>query len=152
MGYQAPPCSRLTAVLDFRKVAPDERQSRSACLAPPDIHIHGQGDRVEKLRNGERAHPAHVAVAQSLTRNSGSLDAGTAVLTECHVRPGDRQRDFRLARLRSRAARTSAAKAASSSVSSARRSIARRVLPSRLELNRPAGSSRWAPLAKVTLT
>src|SRR6185437_372111 len=50
------------------------------------------------------------------------------------------------------AARISALNAFSSIFSPSRRSIARRVFPSRLELNRPAGSSSDAPLAKVSFT
>src|SRR6478672_8644009 len=53
---------------------------------------------------------------------------------------------------RSTAARTSAMNAFSSIVSPSWKSMARRVLPSRLELNSPFGSSKEAPLAKVTLT
>ncbi len=50
------------------------------------------------------------------------------------------------------AARMSAFKAASSTLPPSRKSIARRVLPSRLELKRPEGSSSEAPLAKVIFT
>src|SRR5690606_12022251 len=50
------------------------------------------------------------------------------------------------------AARTSAIKASSSTFSPLRISMARRVEPSRLDLNRPDGSSNDAPLAKVSLT
>jgi hypothetical protein len=61
-----------------------------------------------------------------------------------------RQRDEDSLRLT--AARMSAVKAFSSISSSSWTSIARRVLPSRLELNRPEGSSSEAPLKKVSLT
>src|SRR3954447_18683577 len=50
------------------------------------------------------------------------------------------------------AARISAFNAFSLIFSPSRISIARRTLPSRLELNRPAGSSSAAPLAKVIFT
>jgi acetyl-CoA C-acetyltransferase len=50
------------------------------------------------------------------------------------------------------AARISALNAASSIASPWRKSMARRVAPSRLELNRPDGSSSDAPLAKVVFT
>jgi hypothetical protein len=50
------------------------------------------------------------------------------------------------------AARMSVFRASSSSLSPSRKSIARRVLPSRLELKRPEGSSNEAPLAKVIFT
>ena len=53
---------------------------------------------------------------------------------------------------RSAAERTRALKASSSMPSPSWRSMARLVLPSRLELKRPAGSSREAPLAKVSFT
>src|ERR1700741_261921 len=43
-------------------------------------------------------------------------------------------------------------RASSSSVSPSRKSMARRVLPSRLELKRPEGSFKEAPLAKVIFT
>src|SRR6201997_5444838 len=46
----------------------------------------------------------------------------------------------------------SAFNAVSSILSPTRKSMARRVLPSRLELNRPEGSSSAAPLAKVIFT
>ena len=58
-----------------------------------------------------------------------------------------RERVFRAA-----AARMSAFKASSSTLSRSRKSIARRVLPSRLELKRPEGSAREAPLANVSFT
>src|SRR5205807_2193956 len=50
------------------------------------------------------------------------------------------------------AARMSAFNAFSSILSPSWTSMARRVLPSRLELNRPEGSSNEAPLAKVIFT
>ena len=50
------------------------------------------------------------------------------------------------------AAFTSALKARASTFSPSRMSRARRMLPSRLELNRCAGSARLAPRAKVSLT
>jgi hypothetical protein len=50
------------------------------------------------------------------------------------------------------AARMRAFRASSSGSSPSRKSIARRVLPSRLELKRPEGSAREAPLAKVIFT
>src|SRR5258706_8451720 len=50
------------------------------------------------------------------------------------------------------ASRTSALKAEASTSSPSGISIARRTLPSRLELKRPAGSFRDAPLAKVSFT
>src|SRR3954466_8040737 len=43
-------------------------------------------------------------------------------------------------------------RASSSSSAPSRKSIARRVLPTRLELKRPEGSAREAPLAKVIFT
>ena len=52
----------------------------------------------------------------------------------------------------SAAERTRALKASSSMPSPSWRSTARLTLPSRLELKRPAGSSREAPLAKVSFT
>jgi hypothetical protein len=54
--------------------------------------------------------------------------------------------------LRAIASRTSALKADSSTSSPSWMSIARHTFPSRLELNRPAGSCRDAPLAKVSFT
>ena len=61
--------------------------------------------------------------------------------------------DFDLAELlRAMASRTSALKADASTSSPSRMSIARRMFPSRLELKRPAGSFRDAPLAKVSFT
>src|SRR5262249_43672519 len=57
-----------------------------------------------------------------------------------------------LARLSATAARTSAFKAAAFTLSPSRRSMARLPFPSRLELNRPAGSASAAPRAKVSLT
>src|SRR3989442_6862367 len=54
--------------------------------------------------------------------------------------------------LRATAWRTSALKADSSTASPSWMSIARRAFPSRLELKRPAGSFRDAPLAKVSFT
>src|SRR5919204_102475 len=54
--------------------------------------------------------------------------------------------------LRATAWRTSALKADASTSSPSWMSIARRVFPSRLELNRRAGSFRDAPLAKVSFT
>src|SRR5215471_7630213 len=53
---------------------------------------------------------------------------------------------------RATAARMSACSAFSSILSPSWKSMARRVLPSRLELKRPAGSARDAPLANVNLT
>src|SRR6185312_10368198 len=50
------------------------------------------------------------------------------------------------------AARTSALNAFSSTASPSRMSMARRRLPSRLALNRPAGSGSAAPWAKVIFT
>src|SRR4051812_25583141 len=50
------------------------------------------------------------------------------------------------------ASRISALKGFSSILSPSRKSIARRVPPSRLELNRPDGSTTEAPLAKVSFT
>src|SRR5580698_7067897 len=50
------------------------------------------------------------------------------------------------------AARMSASNAFSSILSPSWKSMARLVLPSRLELKRPEGSSNEAPLAKVTFT
>src|SRR5438445_10842090 len=50
------------------------------------------------------------------------------------------------------AARMRSFKAASSTLSPSRKSMARLTFPSRLELNRPEGSSNAAPLAKVILT
>src|SRR5207247_7400976 len=50
------------------------------------------------------------------------------------------------------AARTSAWSAFSSILSPSWKSMARLVLPSRLELKRPEGSSKEAPLAKVIFT
>ena len=55
------------------------------------------------------------------------------------------------ARLKATAARTSVAKAVASRTSPSRMSMARRVLPSRLALNRPAGSSSAAPLGEGQL-
>src|SRR5262245_40056774 len=55
-------------------------------------------------------------------------------------------------RLSATAARMRSFKAASSIFSPSWMSMARLVFPSRLELNRPDGSSRAAPLAKVILT
>src|SRR5438309_2380782 len=54
--------------------------------------------------------------------------------------------------LRATAWRTSALKADSSTSSPSWMSIARRTFPSRLELKRPAGSFRDAPLANVSFT
>ena len=62
----------------------------------------------------------------------------------------DQRRDFDSFRLT--AARMRPFRASSSISSPSRKSIARRVFPSRLELNRPEGSSRDAPLAKVIFT
>jgi hypothetical protein len=53
------------------------------------------------------------------------------------------------ARFSATAAFTSALNASASIASPSRKSIARRTLPSRLELNRPLGSSSAAPFAKV---
>src|ERR1700688_2122513 len=53
---------------------------------------------------------------------------------------------------RATAARTSAWSAFSSILSPSWKSMARLVLPSRLELKRPAGSGSEAPLAKVIFT
>src|SRR3954454_12676176 len=50
------------------------------------------------------------------------------------------------------AARTRVFNASSSILSPSRKSMARLVFPSRLELKRPEGSSRDAPLAKVIFT
>src|SRR6202790_5580158 len=55
-------------------------------------------------------------------------------------------------RLSATAARMRSFKAASSTLSPSWMSIARRTFPSRLELNRPAGSFNAAPLANVILT
>src|SRR5690242_4355793 len=59
---------------------------------------------------------------------------------------------LRLEAFSSTAAWTRALNASSSISSPSRKSIARLVLPSRLELKRPEGSSREAPLANVVLT
>src|SRR5579862_3271984 len=56
------------------------------------------------------------------------------------------------ARLSATAARMRSFNAASLILSPSCRSMARRTFPSRLELNRPAGSCSAAPFAKVILT
>src|SRR3954470_11614848 len=68
------------------------------------------------------------------------------------VQPFGRARLAAAEVLNATAARTSAFNDFSSIVSPSRKSIARLVLPSRLELKRPAGSSNDAPLAKVIFT
>ena len=78
------------------------------------------------------------------------LVTGRPPAAEWIVGGNARQRDedsFRLT-----AARMSVVKAFSSISSSSWKSMARRVLPSRLELNRPEGSSSEAPLKKVSFT
>jgi hypothetical protein len=80
-----------------------------------------------------------------------------------HVKPGTRAPPRRsaaspnaypeaLAWLNATAERMRAAKACSSTSSPSCTSMARRLLPSRLALNRPDGSSRAAPWRKVSLT
>ena len=61
-------------------------------------------------------------------------------------------RFFFLAALNVAASRSSAFNAAASGIAPSWMSIARRVLPSRLALNRPFGSAKAAPLAKVSFT
>ena len=56
------------------------------------------------------------------------------------------------ARLRVAAALNSDLSARAFTLSPSRKSMARRILPSRLELKRPVGSSSFAPFAKVNLT
>src|SRR5439155_25469646 len=67
-------------------------------------------------------------------------------------RPGPAPAAARTGVLSATAARTSAFNAFSSILSPSWKSMARRLLPSRLALKRPEGSSSEAPLAKVIFT
>src|SRR6185503_7283051 len=71
----------------------------------------------------------------------------------CPTAAARRRLDYRALDLfRATAAAMSPLNAFSSNSSSSWRSMARLTLPSRLELNRPEGSSSAAPLAKVSFT
>src|SRR3546814_18680506 len=84
-------------------------------------------------------------------RSSGRIhDAPRALFGSVWVRA--RRAAVRIEVFSATAARTSAFNAFSLILSPSCKSIARRVLPSRLALKRPAGSSTDAPLAKVIFT
>lgn len=99
-----------------------------------------------------RLHAAHLVSIARRLRPAGF----------CRFRPGrvgarladfyDPRLDFCLSRLSSTASLTRALNAVASTVRPSRMSIALRVPPRRLALNSPAGSSRAAPCAKVSLT
>lgn len=123
----------------------------------------GPTDQPSASSHGIRAPLAHVEVRGSLTHLPRAAETPFNLILEARpmsdlFRSGIPQ-DFDFFEgfdlpelLRATAWRTSALKADSSTASPSRISIARRTFPSRLELNRRAGSFRDAPLAKVSFT
>src|SRR6185312_12843529 len=122
-----------------------------------------RGDRVEHQRTlarardaGEHSQPAlrdlDTDVLEVVLARAVYTDQIMAVGSVPRRRPRVLPRGPAHRLFRSTAARTSAVNAFSSILSPSWKSMARRVLPSRLELNSPFGSSKEAPLAKVTLT
>jgi len=100
--------------------------------------------------------PMHRYLARGATREVLARCAGgdsRCLRARCRAPPDNPVRHHREdAVFNATAARISAFNALSSIASPSRISIARRVLPSRLALKRPEGSSKEAPLAKVIFT
>ena len=126
----------------------------------------GASDRRGTRRLARLSRPIAVAAERGAGRGGGAAvpqrlparRSGAGLDSTGSARAGsqfDRNRPpfyFPRAAFSATAARISALSAGSSTTAPSWKSIARRTLPSRLALNRPAGSSSEAPLAKVIFT
>ena len=147
---------------------PGEPGASRSRTRPPRVLAHRrngnavrQSDVAKRNRRKQMAHtPLDSETPPTIPQSSHELTDEMAIRCAAPARRGTGRipQDFArfagfLAELFSAtASRTSALNAASSTSSPSWMSIARRTLPSRLELNSPAGSGSDAPLAKVSFT
>jgi len=127
------------------KAGGSRRASRWPCAGRSPCDGSSTPDLAAWTRTAQAAAIVHTAVATG----------GVGQVTSDVVAPRVRSAVVHLSRLEVfsfTAARTSAVSARSLTFSPWRKSMARRTLPSRLELNSPAGSLSDAPLANVVLT